>query len=79
MRRPHQSRSRRKGNTMNSSTSYPQADARRRLRRHSLHGFDRRYFCGTNGCATRLDVDEATGTARCHICGSTRHVKTPTH
>jgi hypothetical protein len=68
-----------RGNTMNSSTSYPQADARRRLRRHSLHGFDRKYFCGTNGCATRLDVDEAAGVARCHICGYTRRVQTQSH
>ncbi|MDA8201662.1 MAG: hypothetical protein M0Z49_02670 [Chloroflexi bacterium] len=63
---------------MNTSTSYPQADARRRLRRRAMHGFDRRLFCGTNGCATRLHVDEANGIARCHICGFTRRVQ-PTH
>jgi transcription elongation factor Elf1 len=60
---------------MNTTTSYPQADARRRLRRRSMQGFDRRLFCGTNGCATRLDVDSAAGTARCHICGYTRRIQ----
>ncbi len=60
---------------MNSSTSYPQADARRRLRRRAMHGFDRRLFCGTNGCATRLDVDETAAVAHCRICGFTRRIE----
>ena len=68
-----------RGNTMNSSTSYPQADARRRLRRRTQHGFDRSLFCGTNGCATRLEVDAASGIARCHICGYTRRVQVASH
>jgi len=64
---------------MNTTTSYHQADARRRLRRRSLQGFDRRLFCGTNGCATRLDVDPTAGIARCRICGYQRRVQPVAH
>ncbi len=64
---------------MNTSTTYTQAGARRRLRRRAQQGFDRQLFCGTNGCASRLNLDERTGLATCHICGYTRRVAAPTH
>jgi hypothetical protein len=31
-----------------------------------------RLFCGTNGCASLLDLDPETGKATCHICGFVR-------
>ncbi len=31
-------------------------------------------FCGTNGCASLLDLDGETGKATCHICGFVRRV-----
>ncbi len=64
---------------MNTSTTYTQAGARRRLRRRAQHGFDRELFCGTNGCASRLDLDERTGLATCRICGFARRVGAATH
>ena len=33
-----------------------------------------RLFCGTNGCASFLEVDPESGTASCHICGFVRRV-----
>ncbi len=62
---------------MNSITTYPQAGSRRRLARHARNGFDRRLFCGTNGCATRLELDERSGKATCPICGFHRTVASP--
>ncbi|MGC8634491.1 MAG: hypothetical protein ACP5VP_07490 [Candidatus Limnocylindrales bacterium] len=61
------------------NTTATQADARRRIRRRTLHGLDPQLFCGTNGCASRLDLDERTGIATCHICGFTRRIHPPTH
>lgn len=31
-------------------------------------------FCGTNGCASFLDIDSQAGVARCSICGYTRRL-----
>jgi transcription elongation factor Elf1 len=64
---------------VNTSTSYPQPGARRRLHRHARQEFDRRLFCGTNGCASRLDLDPASGVARCRICGFTRRIAVASH
>ncbi|MFL5779175.1 MAG: hypothetical protein ACJ761_09555 [Chloroflexota bacterium] len=33
-----------------------------------------RPYCGTNGCASFLEVEETSGTASCPICGFTRRV-----
>jgi hypothetical protein len=48
------------------------ASSMRRLRRRATaaHAATDRPFCRTNGCATLLDVDPATGMAVCPICGS---------
>jgi len=46
--------------------------AMRRLRRRTQAAG--RPFCGTNGCASLLDVDPITRIATCHICGYTRRV-----
>ena len=46
--------------------------ARRRQRRRAAAAV--RPFCSTNGCASFLDVDEATGRASCPICGFSRRV-----
>lgn len=40
--------------------------ARRRLRRRAS------LYCGTNGCASFLDVDVLAGVASCRICGYRR-------
>jgi hypothetical protein len=40
---------------------------RRLLRRASL-------YCGTNGCATFLDIDALGGVATCRICGYRRSI-----
>lgn len=61
---------------MNSISTYSQGSARRRLQRHARASFDRKLFCGTNGCTTRLDLDERTGIASCRICGFHRTVRT---
>ena len=42
--------------------------ARRRLQRRAS------LYCGTNGCATFLDIDPLTGTATCRICGFRRSI-----
>lgn len=42
---------------------------RRQRRRTAAAG---RIYCGTNGCPSFLQVDPATGVARCAICGFTR-------
>jgi hypothetical protein len=41
----------------------------RRMRRRTMH--TNRPYCRTNGCASFLDVDPATGVANCPICGYT--------
>jgi hypothetical protein len=49
------------------------ASAMRRLRRRSHKAqAANRLFCGTNGCASFLEVNPETGVATCHICGFTR-------
>jgi hypothetical protein len=50
----------------------------RRLRRRAsaaAHG----PYCGTNGCASFLEVDTRTGVGRCNICGYTRRVRGAVH
>jgi hypothetical protein len=51
------------------------ASAMRRLRRraHRAQANDR-MFCGTNGCASFLELDRATSVATCRICGFTRRL-----
>ncbi len=47
----------------------------RRMRRRSHAATAaNRLFCGTNGCASLLELDAETGTASCHICGFVRRV-----
>lgn len=48
------------------------AGAMRRQRRRTAT--NRRLFCGTNGCASFLELDAATGIATCAICGFTRRL-----
>jgi hypothetical protein len=49
------------------------ASAVRRMRRRSFAAnSNSRLFCGTNGCASLLDLDPETGKAVCHICGFVR-------
>lgn len=50
------------------------ASAMRRLRRRSSQARAGRLFCGTNGCASFLDLDTEAGVATCHICGYTRRL-----
>jgi hypothetical protein len=42
--------------------------ARRRLQRRAA------LFCGTNGCASILEVDPGSGVASCRICGYRRMI-----
>jgi hypothetical protein len=42
----------------------------RRLRRRASAA--QRPYCSTNGCASYLELDSATGVARCPICGFRR-------
>jgi hypothetical protein len=44
---------------------------RRQRRRHATAS---RLYCATNGCASFLELDEATGVARCPICDYTRRL-----
>jgi hypothetical protein len=47
----------------------------RRLRRRSHRAQSaNRLFCGTNGCASFLELDPETRVASCHICGYTRRL-----
>ena len=46
---------------------------RMRRRTHAVNSASR-LFCGTNGCASFLEVDLETGLATCHICGFVRRV-----
>jgi hypothetical protein len=47
----------------------------RRMRRRSTAATaNSRLFCGTNGCASFLELDPETGAATCHICGFVRRV-----
>ncbi len=45
----------------------------RRMRRRSTAA-NSKLFCGTNGCPSLLELDPATGTATCQICGFARRV-----
>ncbi len=47
---------------------------RRMRRRTHAASASSQLFCGTNGCASLLELDLETGTARCHICGFVRRV-----
>jgi hypothetical protein len=51
------------------------ASSMRRMRRRSLStagaAAETRLFCRTNGCASFLEVDPATGVPTCPICGFT--------
>jgi hypothetical protein len=55
--------SRRASSTLGSQLS---SSSRRRLQRRAS------LYCGTNGCASFLDVDPMTGDAVCRICGFRR-------
>jgi len=47
--------------------------AMRRLRRRASGAVaNQRPYCGTNGCASFLELDLETGIDRCPICGFTR-------
>ncbi len=46
------------------------ASSMRRMRRRVVNS--NRLYCNTNGCTSFLVLDEATGVARCEICGYTR-------
>lgn len=52
------------------------ASADRRRQRRTLA--DPRLYCATNGCASILDLDPATGVARCAICGFSRRLRPAT-
>jgi hypothetical protein len=43
------------------------ASSMRRMRRRTMQS--NRPYCRTNGCASFLEVDQATGVASCPICG----------
>jgi len=51
------------------------ASAMRRMRRRTANASSNRLYCSTNECTSFLVLDEATGTARCEICGLTRRVR----
>jgi transcription elongation factor Elf1 len=57
-----------------SSVTGRSAAMRRMRRRTHAATAANRLFCGTNGCASFLEVDAESGTARCHICGFVRRV-----
>jgi len=59
--------------TTSSVTGRASAMRRMRRRTHAV-STSSRLFCGTNGCASFLDLDPETGTATCHICGYVRRV-----
>ena len=47
----------------------------RRLRRRAIQAnASTRPYCRTNGCASFLEIDPATGAATCPICGYTPRV-----
>jgi hypothetical protein len=53
-----------------SAATSARASSARRIRRTSLS----RLFCSTNGCASFLELDDATGIATCPVCGLRRAV-----
>ena len=59
--------------TTSSVTGRASAMRRMRRRTHAVTTTGR-LFCGTNGCASFLDLDPETGRATCHICGYVRRV-----
>jgi hypothetical protein len=44
------------------------------MRRRAAAAHTARFFCGTNGCASFLELDPETNAATCHICGFVRRV-----
>lgn len=48
------------------------ASSMRRMRRRTANA--NRLFCGTNGCASFLVVDEIGQVAHCEICGYSRRL-----
>ncbi len=66
---PHTSTVRRPGGP--AALAARSADSRR-LRRRFLA--DDRLYCGTNGCTTRLELDQRSGVAICPICGFRRRI-----
>ena len=57
------------------STTVGRASSMRRLRRRAIQSnATTRPYCRTNGCASFLEVDPATGVATCPICGYTPRV-----
>lgn len=48
------------------------ASSMRRMRRRAAQAY--RLYCGTNGCASFLVIDETSGTAHCEICGYSRRL-----
>ncbi len=46
------------------------ASSMRPMRRRAVNA--NRLYCATNGCTSFLVVDDATGVARCEICGYVR-------
>jgi hypothetical protein len=60
--------------TMIARSSLPsvtgRATAMRRLRRRASAASH--LYCGTNGCTSYLELDPASGVARCNICGYVR-------
>jgi hypothetical protein len=42
------------------------------MRRRATAAQTNRLFCGTNGCASFLELDPGTGVATCRICGFVR-------
>jgi hypothetical protein len=57
-----------------SSVTGRSAAMRRMRRRTYAASAAGRLFCGTNGCASFLEIDPQSGTASCHICGFVRRV-----
>lgn len=53
------------------STVVGRSASMRRLRRRSM---GHRLYCGTNGCASFLEVDLGRGLAVCPVCGYTRRL-----
>jgi hypothetical protein len=57
--------------SLKASTAFSShASASRRIRRAGYN----RLYCSTNGCASFLQLDQATGIATCPVCGLQRRV-----
>jgi hypothetical protein len=44
------------------------------MRRRTASTAAGRFFCGTNGCASFLEIDPESGLPTCQICGFVRRV-----